>query len=142
MNAARLAARVLALLGPAAGPVAIAGPRANRLARELPGAADGDATAAVVVFLGAAPSPDERQATLRGMQSRLPPGAPLVLVDHNQPRAQWRRAVALFPLLAGGLRPSRARYPAARELAALGFAVERLRLAAGERVQLVVARRV
>ena len=34
-------------------------------------------------------------------------------------------------------RPARARYPAARELAALGFDVERLRLACGERVQLV-----
>jgi hypothetical protein len=46
-----------------------------------------------------------------------------------------------LPAPGRGLRPSRARYPAARELAALGFAVERLRLACGERVQLVVARR-
>ena len=147
MSAARLAARAVALLDPGTGPVAVVAPRAPRLARAVERtarvAADADAaSAALVVLLGAKAAPSDRQATLRATQRRLPAGAPLVLVDHNQPRAAWRRALAALPLLAAGLGPSRARYPAARELAALGFAVERLRLACGERVQLVVARRV
>jgi len=64
-----------------------------------------------------------------------------VLVDHNQPRVLWRRGLGILALAAARCAPSRARYPAARELAALGFAVERLRLACGERVQLVLFRR-
>ena len=96
---------------------------------------------AVVVFLGAAPGPAKRQAALRAVERRLPPGAPLVLVDHNQPRALWRRALAVLQLAVRGLPAARARYPAARELGALGFAVERLWLDGGERVQLVRARR-
>jgi hypothetical protein len=52
-----------------------------------------------------------------------------------------RRLAAHAALAARGLGTARARCPAARELAALGFAIERLRLAAGERVQLVAARR-
>ena len=121
-------------------------PRARRLARAVERAtqvaADGDAPgAALVVLLGVNAAPWDRQETLRATQRRLPSGAPLVLVDHNQPRAVWRRTLAVVPLLVAGLGPSRARYPAARELAALGFAVERLRLSCGERVQLVVARR-
>jgi hypothetical protein len=146
VSGARLAARALALLGPAAGPIAVVAPRARRLARAVARtthvAADGDApAAALVVLLGVKVAPSDRQETLRATQRRLPTGAPLVLVDHNQPRAVWRRALAVVPLLVAGLGPSRARYPAARELAALGFVVERLQLACGERVQLVVARR-
>ena len=146
MSAARLAAQCLALLGPVHGPVAVLGPGTARLraavAGALPAAQDGDVPAgAVVVFLGAAVPPAERQAELRGLERRLRSGAPLVLVDHNQPRAGWRRVPAWLRLALAGLGPARARYPAARELAALGFAVERLRLARGERVQLVLARR-
>ena len=37
--------------------------------------------------------------------------------------------------------PARARYPAAQEAQAAGFEVARLRLADGERIQLVMARR-
>jgi hypothetical protein len=146
VSPARLAARCLAELGPCPGLLAVGGPGASRvraaLAARGPVAADGDpAAAAVVVFLGAPARPAERQTLLAGLSRRLPPGAPLVVVDHSQPRARWRRALALPALAAAGLAPARARYPAARELAALGFRVERLRLAAGERVQLVLARR-
>lgn len=144
MIAARLAARCLALLGPVAGPVAIAAPRAPRLAAALAGrlgaAAAETPAAAVVVFLNSPARPHERQALLAELRRRLVPGAPLVLVDHSQPRARWRRLGARIGLALVGLPPARARYPAARELAALGFAVERLRLACGERVQLVAAR--
>jgi hypothetical protein len=140
-----LAARCLALLGPLGGPLAVVGPRAARVRAALPAqtplAADGErAGAAIATFLGAGDGPATRQAILAGLRSRLPPGAPLVLLDHNQPRAWWRRGVGVVALALRGLPPARARYPAARELAALGLGVERLRLTRGERVQLVVAR--
>ena len=144
MSAARLAARCLELLGPVVGPVAIVAPRASRLRTALAshvGPAAGAPVAAVVAFLGAPARPADRQRALRDLQTRLPADATLVLVDHNQPRAAWRRVLASLALLATGLSAARGRYPAARELAALGFRVERLSLAAGERVQLVRARR-
>jgi hypothetical protein len=142
VTAARLAARALALLGPVDGPVTVLCPGARRLGAAL-GAAAGDAppSAAVVALLWTPARPSERQALLAALRGRLPGGAPLVLLDHNQPRAAWRRALGAALLAAAGLGPARARYPAARELAALGFAGERLRLAGGERVQLVLARR-
>ncbi len=144
MNAARLAARCAALLGPVAGPVAIVAPHAPRLAAALAarlgaGAAEGPA-AAVVVFLRSPARPHERQVLLAELRRRLVPGAPVVLVDHSQPRARWRRLGARVALALAGLPAARGRYPAARELVALGFAVERLRLACGERIQLVAAR--
>ena len=146
MSPARLAARATAMLGPIAGPVAVACPGTPRLARALagrvrPALAGESAAGAVVAFLGVPARPAERQALLAGLGRRLVQGAPLVLVDHSQPRAWWRRLLGRAALAARGLGPARARYPAARELAALGFTVDRLRLAAGERIQLVAARR-
>ena len=140
-----LAARCLTLLGPFDGPLALAGPGAVRLASALPdgvpraGAGQRPA-AALVTFLGAPAAPAARQAVLAELRGRLAPGAPLLVVDHNQPRQWWRRGLGAAVLLARGLPPARARYPAARELAALGLVVERLRLARGERIQLVAAR--
>jgi len=144
VSAARLAARCLELLGPVVGPVAVVAPRAARLraaltARVAPAA--GAPVAAVVAFLGAPARPADRQRALRELQTRLPADAAVVLVDHNQPRAAWRRVLASLVLVVTGLGAARGRYPAARELAALGFRIERLTLAAGERVQLVRARR-
>jgi hypothetical protein len=146
VTSARLARHAVSLLGPVHGPVLVVAPGARRLAGALAGrvrppAAGEPAAAAVVAFLGARARPGARQATLREVEGRLGIGAPLVLLDHNQPRAWWRRALGAAALVARGLRPARARYPAARELAALGFTVEQLRLAGGERVQLVAARR-
>jgi hypothetical protein len=143
---ARLAAHCLALLDARAGPIAVAGPRADRLhaalAELVPVAGERDVpAAAVVAFLGAPAMPAERQAMLRALGARLECGAPLVLVDHNQPRSGWRRLVGMVTLAAAGLSPARARYPVARELAVIGFLVERLRLACGERIQLITARR-
>jgi hypothetical protein len=145
VSAARLAARCLALLGPVGGPVAVVAPAGSRLAAAVRSgvraARDAEQpVGAVVVFLGAPAQPVERQSALRALARTLAPGAPLVLVDHNQPRTWWRRAVALPHLLLARLAAARARYPAARELAAIGFTIERLRLACGERVQLVLAR--
>ena len=145
MSAARLAARCLELLGPVAGPIAVVGPADSRLAaavrKGVRAARDGERPAgAVVVFLGAPARPAERQSALRTLARALAPGAALLLVDHNQPRAWWRRGVSLPRLFVARLEAARARYPAARELAAIGFTVECLRLACGERVQLVLAR--
>ena len=146
MTPARLAAHCLALLDSRAGPIAVACPRAPRLHAALaaltPVAGERDVpAAAVVAFLGAPAVPAERQATLRALGDRLERGAPLVLVDHNQPRRLWRRLIACIALAGAGFSPARARYPAARELAVLGFLIERLRLTPGERVQLITARR-
>lgn len=134
------------MLGPFDGPLAVAGPGAARLDAALPAGvprarAGARPAAALVTFLGAPAAPAERQALLAGLRGRLPANAPLLVVDHNQPRRWWRRGLGAAALAARGLPASRARYPAARELAALGLAVERLGLARGERVQLVAARR-
>jgi hypothetical protein len=128
---ADLAARCRELLGAYDGTLALLGPGS---------AAPDAAGAAVVSFVGAVADPVARRAQLERLRLVLPAGAPLVVVDHNQPRRLGARLVGAALLIVRGLPPVRARYPAARELAAAGFAVERLRLAHGERVQLVVAR--
>jgi hypothetical protein len=145
VSPARLAARCLALLGPVDGPVAVHAPGRKRLRAALATRAtpprDGAPPAgAIVAFLGVAGRAAEREPLLRRLLASLPHDAPLVLVDYNQPRTGCRRLLAWLPLYAEGFGPGRARYPAARELAALGFRVERLRLASGERIQLVLAR--
>ena len=144
MNAADAA---LALLGPLDGPVVVAEPGAWWAARvRLAGLRTADlieptAAAALVSFVGARTPAAVRVRTLGAVRARLPVGAPLVLVDHNQPRQWWRRPLAALLLIVRGMPPSRARYPAARELDGAGFRVESLRLADGERVQVVLARR-
>ena len=144
MNAAEAA---LALLGPLDGPVVVAEPGAWWGARvRLAGLRTADliepsAAAALVSFIGARTPAALRVRTLDALRARLPVGAPLVLIDHNQPRQWWRRPLGWLQLAARGLPPSRARYPAARELDASGFRVESLRLAEGERLQVVLARR-
>lgn len=144
MNAAKLAARTLALLGSHEGPIIVEAPRAKRLANALAAtstiaSSEDTPAAAVIAFLGAPASPPERQAMLCRLRDRLPAGAPIVLVDHNQPRTPWERALALPSLLLDGVTPARARYPAAQELATQGFAIRCLRLADGERIQLISA---
>lgn len=137
----------LSLLGQVDGPVLVAEPGAWWGARlRVAGLRTADlaeraAAAALVSFVGARTSPELRRRTLDALRDRLAAGAPLVLVDHNQPRQWWRRPLAALRLLARGMAPSRARYPAARELDGAGFRVESLRLADGERVQVVLARR-
>jgi hypothetical protein len=126
-----LAARCRELLGAYDGALAVLGAGAT-----VPEGAG----AAVVSFVGAPADPTARQTLLGGLRRALPPGGPLVLIDHNQPRRLVARVLGAVALLLRGLSPARARYPAARELAALGFTVERLRLAEGERVQLIGAR--
>jgi len=141
----RLAERCRALLGAVPGPVLVVGPESRAWSEALHGVglavgADG-AAAGVVVLLGERGDAPARARMLAAVAERLSPGAPVVLVDHNQPRAPWRRPAAWLALLARGLPPSRARYPAARELGGGGFTVDSLRLAARERVQLVRAHR-
>jgi len=143
VTAAELAARCLELLGAPDGPIAIeppTGPLATALERCV--RVDARApVAAVCAFLGERADSAARGARLDALAARLVPGAPLALVDHNQPRAWWRRPLAWVALARHGLAPSRARHPVAREADAHGFRVERMRLVAGERLQLVLARR-
>jgi hypothetical protein len=141
VTAARLAARCVELLGAVEGPVDLgaAGALATPLAARLRAARDGEPAAAAVCDFRAVRG--DRPRRLDAVAARLRSGAVLVVVDHNQPRAWWRRAIAAALLALRGLPPARARHPVAREAAAHGFAIERLRLAAGERVQLVLARR-
>lgn len=144
MTAARLAARCVELLGTVDGAVAIsaAGPMQTALATRVRAAAPGDpAVAACCVLVGERIDDEARRVRLAALAARLCDGAPLVVVDHNQPRAWWRRVFGALVLLAHGHAPERARHPVARAVQAAGFVVERIRFADGERVQLVVARR-
>ena len=144
MTPARLAARCVELLGRVDGPVAVtAPPRVTRAfeARVAVANGDGAVAGAVCVLLGARVDPAARAATWRTIAARLAAGAPLVVVDHNQPRVAWRRVAGAIALALRGFAPSRARHPVAREVRDHGFTIERLRLADGERVQLVLARR-
>jgi hypothetical protein len=141
---ARLAARCLELLGPVDGPIAVVGARRLRsaIAARVSVADDGmAATGAVCAFVGLSADPAARRACLNLLTERLSSGAPVVLVDHNRPRRVAAQLVGVLALLARGRAPSRAAYPAARELRAEGFVIDRLRLAAGERIQLIRAHR-
>jgi hypothetical protein len=139
VTTAGLAARCLAELGPVGGAIEIEG--TGRVARALARSVEtaGPPRAAVCVFVGDAASIDERRERLRRLGERLPAGAPLLAVDHNQPRAWWRRCIGHAVLAARGFAPSRGRRSVALDIHDVGFRVERLRLVAGERIQLVVA---
>jgi hypothetical protein len=97
-------------------------------------------------WLGRTPAVQERVAALDRAQAVLAAGGTLIVVDHNRPR---RRAAAIAAVLGSPRVPGasprvrwrRLGHPTAREVQAAGFRVERLRLAAGERVQVVFARR-
>ena len=140
-----LCALALSLLGVPAGPVLAVGAdaaawrRALRDAGRLVADDTGPAAGAIVTFVGERTDAGVRRGRLAAVRARLAAGAPLVLVDHNRPRQWWRRPLAALALLRRGLPPSRAAYPAARELEAAGFRVVTLRLATGERRQVVRA---
>jgi len=140
---ARLAARCSELLGAVDGPVIVdaRGPFAAALARTLPAARDAAPVAAVCSFLGERVETRARRRRLETLGAALSEGARLVVVDHNRPRRWWRRIRGAVALAVRGLAPSRACHPVAREVRDMGFTIERLRLASGERVQLVVARK-
>ncbi len=141
MIGARVAAQALELLGPIDGPIVVDG-CGTSLASRVRAARDDEAPAAAICsFLGKTGDAVARARSLDAIAARLAPGAPLVVVDHNQPRAWWPRLVAVLPLALRGLGPSRARYPVAREVRDHGFTIERLRFGDGELVQLVLARR-
>ena len=147
MTAGGIRVEVLALLEDAAGPVLVVGRDAGRwqavlcaAGRMVAGPTDA-ATAALVTFTGERGDPDARRRRLAHVRERLGPGAPLLVIDHNQPRQWWWRPIAAVQLAARGMAPGRGRYPSAREVDAAGFRVQRLRLAAGERLQLVLALR-
>jgi SAM-dependent methyltransferase len=107
---------------------------------------DGEAARAVLSFVGCAPAPAARRALLAEAGRVLAPGGALAVVDHNRPRRRLAALAALAgPPRVPGRSPAarwrRLAYPTAREVQAAGLGVECLRLAARERVQVVVARR-
>ncbi|MCC6767000.1 MAG: hypothetical protein IT293_20280 [Deltaproteobacteria bacterium] len=104
------------------------------------------ATPLVVSVVGHAPSPQERAEVLGALAARTPAGTRLVVVDHNRPRrlAAALRALLGPPRVRGGspaVRWRRLADPTARATQAAGFRVDRLRLVADERVQVVLATR-
>lgn len=111
------------------------------IAREL-----GTAAAwTLVSFVSADPSTDARRIALADAARRLPEGGTVVVMDHNRPRSRLAALAALarspaLPGVAPAARWRRQGHPTAREVQDAGFRVDRLRLVAGERVQLVFAR--
>jgi SAM-dependent methyltransferase len=108
---------------------------------------DASVTWVAVWFLGDPSPPPVRRALLAELARALAPAGTLVVVDHNRPRrrlAAIAAAVAMSPRPPGATPAAvwrRLAYPVAREAHAAGFVVERLRLAVGERVQVISARR-
>jgi hypothetical protein len=89
---------------------------------------------------------EERRRVLREVAEGLAGEGGVVVVDHNRPRrlVDALAAVAGAPSVPGwspAARWRRLAYPTARAVQGAGFRVERLRLVAGERVQIVVATR-
>ena len=108
--------------------------------------ASGKIPSVALSFVGCDLTAAEREATLRAAQRALAPNGVLFVIDHNRPRRRLAAFGALLrsPRVLGASPRSRWRrlaYPAAREVKAAGFAVDRMRLAAGERVQVIVARK-
>ena len=100
--------------------------------------------ATAVSLIGLDPEPEDRRQVFAALADALAPSGVLVVVDHNRPR----RTSAVFGALAGAPwvpgwtlagRWRRLARPTAREVQAAGFRVEKLRLVASERVQVVVA---
>ena len=144
MTAARLAARCVELLDGVGGPIAVSAPpdvAAELSARVAVAPDDAQIAGAVYVLLGTRIDEPARVAAWDTLGARLASGAPVVVVDHNQPRTLARRALGVLALAARGLPPKRARHPVAREVNGHGFTIERLRLEDGERVQILLARR-
>ena len=99
-----------------------------------------------VSLVGRDPDAEERRRRFTALAAALAPGGVLVALDHNRPRrlpaALW--AVIAAPFVPGWSPVRRWRRLArltAREVQGAGLRVERLRLVAGERVQVIVARR-
>ena len=106
---------------------------------------DASQATVLVSFVGSALPAAERRRLLGDARRVLAPEGRLLVVDHNRPR---RRLAALAALVASpappggspGARWRRLAYTTAREVQDSGVVIEALRLAAGERVQLVIAR--
>ena len=99
----------------------------------------------VLSLVGHTPPSADRIRMLGAIGGMLAPGSTLVVVDHNRPRRASAAVAAVLgaPRVPGASPATRWRrlaYPTAREVQGAGFRVDRLRFAAGERLQLVFAR--
>ncbi len=106
------------------------------------------ATSSVVAvsLVGHVPSAEERRVVLARLHAQAAPQTLLIVADHNRPRRRSRAFAALLgaPRVPGwspSARWQRLAEPTARAVQAAGFRVLHLALVAGERVQLVMARR-
>ncbi len=120
------------------------GASARRLHVPAPLAA-GTIGSAALSLVGDASSAETRRRILADVLEAVRPGGVVAVVDHNRPRRTLQAAAALLrrprvPGVTPAARWRRAARSVARELQAAGATVERLRLAAGERLQIVVAR--
>jgi hypothetical protein len=109
-------------------------------------AAEPSHTALVLSMVGHAPRSEERAVKLAALARRIASHGRLIVVDHNRPRGPVAALAALarapwVPGWSPAARWQRLAHPTAREVQAAGFRVDRLRLVAGERVQLVIATR-
>jgi hypothetical protein len=100
----------------------------------------------VLSLVGHVAPETERTRTLAELVRLLGPDATLVVVDHNRPRRSWAACRALVgPPRVPGLWPAtrwrRLAQTTARAVQRAGFTVDRLRFAARERVQIVIATR-
>jgi hypothetical protein len=101
----------------------------------------------VIVSAVGHPAPaEERHAVLRDVVLGLAGNGGVVVVDHNRPRRLFAALAAVVgtPRVPGwspGRRWRRLAHPTARAVQGAGLRVDRLRLVAGERVQIVVATR-
>jgi hypothetical protein len=97
-----------------------------------------------VSFVGHDPVPGMRAGLLAEVRRALVPGGVVFVVDHNRPRRSLPALLAVLrrPWVPGASprrRWRRTAYLTAREMQAADLAVQRLGLAAGERVQVVIA---
>jgi hypothetical protein len=137
---------VVGVVVSAAGRVRCDGANAEGALGDVLPFADGSLSAVSLTLLDWRSAHGSCRPLLTELRRVLARDGQLVVVDHNRPRGRIAALAALLrtPAPAGASPQARWRrlaHPVAREAQAAGFVVESLRLAAGERVQVVSALR-
>jgi hypothetical protein len=110
---------------------------------DAPGTAAVQSLDVVVIWLALrSVSTSARRRLLARARELLRVGGALVVIDQSRPRTWWLRVRNAVWCVCRGRDPWwRPAYPTARDVDAAAFADVRLRLACGERIQIVCARR-